>query len=79
MAEQKKSIVVAVPCEDYEPEKVYQAVRAGVGALGGFGAGDDGEAVLGIALGGLGGAAPRVPTTSTVQEQSLKIPDFLKR
>ncbi|MCR5675819.1 MAG: cell division protein FtsZ [Lachnospiraceae bacterium] len=28
----------------------------------------------------LGGyAAPRVPTTSTVQEQSLKIPDFLKR
>ena len=37
MAEQKKSIVVAVPCGDYEPEKVYEAVRAGVEALGGFG------------------------------------------
>ena len=34
MAEQKKSIVVAVPCGDYEPEKVYEAVRAGVEALG---------------------------------------------
>jgi uncharacterized protein (DUF362 family)/Pyruvate/2-oxoacid:ferredoxin oxidoreductase delta subunit len=38
MAEQKKSTVVAVPCEDYEPEKVYEAVRAGVEALGGLGA-----------------------------------------
>lgn len=38
MAEQKKSTVVAVPCEDYDPEKVYAAVRAGVGVLGGFGA-----------------------------------------
>ena len=38
MAEQIKSIVVAVPCEDYEPEKVYEAVRTGVGLLGGFGA-----------------------------------------
>ncbi|MBR4474754.1 MAG: DUF362 domain-containing protein [Oscillospiraceae bacterium] len=34
--EEKKSRVVAVPCDDYDPEKVYEAVRAGVQALGGW-------------------------------------------
>ena len=36
--EYKKSLVVAVPCDDYEPEKVYEAVRAGINALGGLSA-----------------------------------------
>ncbi len=34
--EKKPSTVVAVPCDNYEPEKVCAAVRAGVQALGGF-------------------------------------------
>jgi len=34
--EQTRSRVVAVPCGDYEPEKVFAAVRAGVRALGGL-------------------------------------------
>ena len=34
--EKKQSTVVAVPCSDYDPQKVYQAVRAGIQALGGF-------------------------------------------
>ena len=34
--EYKKSVVVAVPCGDYEPEKVYEAVRTGINALGGL-------------------------------------------
>lgn len=38
MTENKHSTVVAVPCDEYEPEKVYAAVRAGVNALGGVGA-----------------------------------------
>ena len=33
---ENKSRVAAVPCGDYKPEKVYEAVRAGVRALGGF-------------------------------------------
>ena len=33
--EEKKSRVAAVPCGDYEPEKVYAAVCAGIRALGG--------------------------------------------
>lgn len=32
-----QSIVVAVPCTDYEPERVYAAVRTGIQALGGLG------------------------------------------
>ena len=36
--EKKRSTVVAVPCESYEQEKVDAAVRAGLRALGGFGA-----------------------------------------
>ena len=32
----KKSLVVAVPCGDYESEMVYEAVRAGINALGGL-------------------------------------------
>lgn len=34
--EKKQSTVVAVPCSDYDPQKVYEAVRAGIQALGGF-------------------------------------------
>ena len=34
----RKSAVAAVPCVDYEPEKVYAAVCAGIEALGGIGA-----------------------------------------
>ena len=34
--EGKRSRVVAVPCGDYEPERVYTAVRAGIEALGGL-------------------------------------------
>ena len=34
--EQKKARVVAVPCDDYDPEKVYTAVRSGIQALGGW-------------------------------------------
>ncbi|MBQ3371613.1 MAG: DUF362 domain-containing protein [Oscillospiraceae bacterium] len=33
---EKKSRVIAVPCSDYEPEKVYEAVRTGIRALGGL-------------------------------------------
>ncbi len=32
----KKSTVVAVPCDSYDQEKIYAAVRRGIGALGGF-------------------------------------------
>lgn len=35
MAE-KKSQVVAVPCKDYEPENVLEAIRTGIRALGGL-------------------------------------------
>ena len=34
--EEKKSVVVAVPCRDYETEKVCAAVRTGLEALGGL-------------------------------------------
>ena len=34
--EPKRSTVVAVPCNTYDPETVYQAVCAGVSALGGM-------------------------------------------
>ena len=34
--ERKPSRVIAVPCSDYEPEKVYAAVCAGIRALGGL-------------------------------------------
>ena len=34
--EEKKSVVVAVPCERYEPETVYEAVCLGVKTLGGL-------------------------------------------
>lgn len=33
---EEKSRVVAVPCGDYEPETVYEAVRTGIRALGGL-------------------------------------------
>ena len=36
--ENKKSIVAAVPCSDYDPEKIYEAVRTGVDTLGGMAA-----------------------------------------
>ena len=36
--ESKKSIVVAVPCSDYESEKIYEAVRTGIDTLGGMAA-----------------------------------------
>ena len=32
----RRARVVAVPCREYEPEKVYAAVRTGVQALGGM-------------------------------------------
>ena len=34
--EAKRSRVVAVPCEEYNEEKVFAAVRSGVSALGGI-------------------------------------------
>ena len=34
--QEKRSRVAAVPCGDYEPEKVWEAVKAGVQALGGL-------------------------------------------
>ena len=34
--EEKKALVVAVPCEDYDSEKVFAAVRTGIQALGGW-------------------------------------------
>ena len=36
--EGSKSRVVAVPCGEYDPEKIYAAVRTGILTLGGFGA-----------------------------------------
>ena len=34
---ENKSRVIAVPCGDYEPERVYAAVRTGLRGLGGLG------------------------------------------
>ena len=35
--EKKQATVAAVPCDSYEPETVYEAVRTGIQALGGLG------------------------------------------
>ena len=34
--EERRSRVVAVPCGDYEPQRVLEAVRAGIRAIGGL-------------------------------------------
>ena len=47
MEDQKRSRVVLAPCPDYEEEKVYRALREGLGLLGGIGAfAGPGERVL---------------------------------